>query len=79
MGFGKVKCIFNMTYYMNATIMENNIIKCDSPALQTSLGYSEEGTGYSDEGGIPWYNVSITINGREITQSTIKFEYYYDP
>lgn len=41
MGFGKVKCIFNMTYIMNATIMENDIMKCDTPPLQSSLGYSE--------------------------------------
>jgi hypothetical protein len=41
MGFGKAKCIFNLTYQMNATIMENDILKCDSPPLQAALGYSE--------------------------------------
>jgi hypothetical protein len=60
MGFGRVKCIFNLTYVMNATIMEENIIKCDSPPLPSSLGFS-------DYNGVPWYNVSITINGKEIT------------
>ena len=79
MGFGKAKCIFNMTYTMNATILENNILKCDTPALQAQLGYAESGTGYSDEGNVPWYNVSITINGKEIVQSPLKFEYYVDP
>lgn len=72
MGFGKVKCIFNMTYVMNATIMEENIIKCDSPPLPSSLGYSETG-------GVPFYNISITLNGKEITESKLKFIYYIDP
>ena len=31
MGFGKAKCIFNNTWVMNATVMEMDIIKCDSP------------------------------------------------
>jgi hypothetical protein len=64
---------------MNATIMENNLLKCDSPPLQAALGYSESGTGYSDEGNVPWYNISITINGKEIVSSSLKFEYYVDP
>lgn len=32
MGFGKVKCIFNETY-MNASIINEQTIICDSPAL----------------------------------------------
>ena len=79
MGFGKAKCIFNMTYVMNATIMENDLLKCDSPPLSAAMGYSDSGTGYSEEGNVPWYNISITINGKEIVQSKLKFEYYVDP
>lgn len=56
MGFGKVKCIFNNTIQMNATIMEEDIIMCDSPPLPASFGFSD---------GIPWYNISITLNGKE--------------
>lgn len=72
MGFGKVKCIFNLTYVMNATIMEQDVIKCDSPPLPPSQGYSETG-------GVPFYNISVTLNGKEISESKLKFIYYIDP
>jgi len=32
MGFGRIKCIFNGTR-MNATIIDNTTVKCDSPPL----------------------------------------------
>ena len=68
MGFGKVKCIFNNTYYMNATIMESDIIKCDSPPLP-------EG----DFEGTPWFNISITLNERDVSDTHSNFTYYFDP
>lgn len=71
MGFGKVKCIFNDTIQMNATIMEEDIIKCDSPPLPPSFGYADNSA--------PFYFVSITLNGKEITDAKIKFIYYIDP
>lgn len=58
MGFGKVKCIFNGTIYMNATIMEEDIIKCDSPPLPPNFGFSDEGA--------PFYYIGLTLNGKEI-------------
>ena len=72
MGFGKVKCVFNDSIMMNATIMEDDIIKCDSPPLPPSFGYAADT-------GAPFYLVSVTINGREWANSTIKFTYYIDP
>lgn len=33
MGFGKVKCVFNETITMNATILSEEEIKCDTPPL----------------------------------------------
>jgi hypothetical protein len=57
MGFGKVKCIFNNTYFMNATILEQDIIKCDSPPFHPADGF------VIDNGTNPWYNLSITLNG----------------
>lgn len=72
MGFGKVKCIFNLTHVMNATILESDVIKCDSPPLPAGLGFS-------DLGGAPWYNISLNLNGKEITESKLKFIYYVDP
>jgi hypothetical protein len=71
MGFGKVKCIFNNTIWMNATIMEGDIVKCDSPPLPPNFGFSEAGA--------PFYYIGITLNGKEITNSSIKFIYYIDP
>jgi hypothetical protein len=78
MGFGKAKCIFNMTYVKNSTTMENDLLKCDSPPLSAAMGYSDSGTCYSEEGNVSWYNDSITINGKKIVQSKLKFEYYVD-
>lgn len=71
MGFNKVKCVFNNTIFMNATIMESDIIKCDTPQLPPSYGYSDVG--------VPFYYVSVTLNGKEISDSKIKFTYYVDP
>lgn len=82
MGFGKVKCIFNNTHIMNATIMEQDIIKCDSPELPNNLGFSDFSAGqlFSDFNGAPFYNVSITLNGKEISgNAKIKFYYYVNP
>jgi hypothetical protein len=71
MGFSKVKCIFNNTIWMNATILEQDIIKCDSPPLPPNFGFSEAGA--------PFYYIGITLNGKEMINSTIKFIYYIDP
>jgi hypothetical protein len=73
MGFGKVKCIFNNTYYMNATILDSETIKCDSPPLYESFTTSQ------NNGSAPWYNLSITLNGKEIAPTHSKFTYYVDP
>jgi IPT/TIG domain len=71
MGFGKAKCVFNNTIYMNATIMEDNIIKCDSPPLPDMMGFSGERA--------PFYNISLTLNGKELSSSNLTFIYYIDP
>jgi hypothetical protein len=33
MGFDKVKCIFNETTYMNATIVDEETMECSTPKL----------------------------------------------
>lgn len=71
MGFGKVKCIFNDTIFMNATIMTNDSIKCDSPPLPPNLGFSDSGA--------PFYYISLTLNGKDRLNTTMKFVYYVDP
>jgi len=40
MGHDKVLCVFNKTIFTNATIMDFETIKCDSPPVLNSLGYS---------------------------------------
>ena len=56
---------------MNATIMEPDIIKCDSPPLPPNMGFADEHA--------PFYYVAVTLNGVETSESLIKFIYYIDP
>ncbi len=74
MGFDRAKCIFNNTYYMNATIMEDNLIKCDSPPLPEAAKTNLNNGKYT-----PWFNVSITFNGRDNALAPFHFTYYVDP
>ena len=73
MGFGRAKCIFNNTIYMNATIMDQHHIKCDSPMLDSELGQGSDAKA-------PFYYVSVTLNGgREQSEAAARFTYYIDP
>lgn len=74
MGHNKVMCVFNKTIFTNATIMEPDIIKCDSPSLLNSMGFSM----MTNE--VIFYYLEITIDGgREIDGPKQKFTYYKDP
>jgi hypothetical protein len=74
MGHNKAMCVFNRTIFTNATIMENDIIKCDSPSLLNSQGYSMM------TNDMVWYWLEVTIDGgREIAGPRQKFMYYRDP
>lgn len=66
MGFGKAKCVFNSTIFMNATIVTSGHIECDSPPL--AKGAQND-----------WYYVALTLNNRDISNSTAKFFYYPEP
>jgi len=70
-GFGKVKCIFNQTHFMNATIVDDNTIKCSTPKLSM------------EQASLPpafmHYKVNVTLNGRDFSDSTSKFAYYPEP
>jgi hypothetical protein len=65
-GFGKAKCIFNNTYWMNATVVDKTKIYCDSPKLVSGNGDM-------------WYNVSVTTDGTYISAATGNFTYYDNP
>ena len=71
MGFDKVKCVYNGTIFMNATIIGSELILCDSPPLPPGSG---------SDSTAPFYYVSVTLNGgKEVANSTMKFIYYIDP
>lgn len=57
MGHNKAMCVFNKTIFTNATIMAENIMKCDSPSLYNDQGYS---TMTKD---LTWYELEVTIDG----------------
>ena len=71
--FGKAKCVFNQTHFMNATIVNENTIKCSTPILPP------------DAAGLPpkyqHYVVQVTLNERDFSDSVsrVQFAYYPDP
>ena len=74
MGHNKAMCVFNKTIFTNATIMHDDIMKCDSPSLYNEQGYS---TMTKD---LAWYEVEVTIDGgRNVEGPKQNFTYYKDP
>ncbi len=74
MGHNKALCIFNGTIFTNATIMEEDIMKCDSPSFLDNFGYSKLITGSE------FYNLEVSISGGvEHNGPKKKFTYYKDP
>jgi len=65
-GFGMAKCLFNGTYYTNATVTSTTVMHCDSPPL------------VSDNGDM-WYNISVTLDGDYISNANWQFLYYDEP
>jgi hypothetical protein len=62
-GFGQAKCIYNLTLQMNATVIDSNTLVCDSPMLESLNGDM-------------WYNISVTLDGQDVSNSDQKFMYY---
>lgn len=61
MGHNKALCVFNKTIFTNATIMDERTLKCDSPSLLNSQGYSMM------TNKMLYYFLEVTIDGgREI-------------
>ena len=65
-GFGKAKCIFNGTIYMNATVLDSNTVACDTPPLESIDGEQ-------------WYNVSVSLDGSYSSKASAIFRYYRQP
>ena len=63
-----VKCLFNGEIKTDATIMNYNELKCDSPALPTKPG--------SEEAAIQTYNLTILVN-EDVEAGPVQHFYYY--
>ena len=58
MGRNKAMCVFNKTIFTNATVMEDDVMMCDSPSMLNQFGYSKI---IGNE--IVFYYLEVTING----------------
>jgi hypothetical protein len=68
-GFGKAACKYNGTYEMNATVISNDTMYCDSPVLD--LGDSDSGDYF--------YTFSVTADGESWSLPNVTFNYYDQP
>lgn len=58
LGRNKAMCVFNHTVFTNATIMTDELMYCDSPALLNAQGYSLL---HGDD--LTFYHLQVTIDG----------------
>jgi hypothetical protein len=61
LGRNKALCVFNKTIYTNATVMDDGLMYCDSPAILDSLGYS-----LLKGDDLKFYNLQVTIDGGKV-------------
>jgi len=64
--------VFNKTVHMNATVMEHDIIKCDSPP---AYGWYKKSEGNEPR----YYDLEITLDGILFGGPAKRFNYYKDP
>ena len=71
-GYSKeIKCVFNRTIFMNATVMDENTIKCDSPSVLNVDGINENNVTFA--------NLEISLNSEDFNGPEQKFYYYVAP
>jgi hypothetical protein len=63
-----VKCVFDRKIFMNATVLSENEIKCDSPSVLNYAGINEKN--------VTEYDLELSLNGIDITGPVYKFYYY---
>ena len=68
LGVGKVLCAFNRTVFMNATVMEPDIIKCDSPAAHQWFK--------AQDNAFIHFDVEVTLDGKVFGGPPQTFAYY---
>ena len=66
-----VKCVFDRKIYTNATVMDENTIKCDSPSVLNYDGVNEKN--------ITQYHLELTLNGNDLNGPVQMFYYYKAP
>ena len=66
-----VKCIFNRSIRMNATVMDDHTIKCDSPSVLNYDGVNENK--------VTSYPLELTLNGEDVNGPQQMFYYYKAP
>ena len=66
-----VKCLFNGEIKMNATVMNYNEIKCDSPPIPNKPG--------SEENSITSYDLTLLVDDDDQSGPVQKFYYYKSP
>ena len=67
----EVKCVFNRTIFTNATVMDENTIKCDSPSVLNADNINENN--------ITFANLEISLNQEDFNGPEQKFYYYVSP
>jgi hypothetical protein len=72
LGRNKALCVFNHTIFTNATVMNENLMYCDSPAILDEMGYTVL---HGDD--LRYHNLQVTIDGGNMIAGTPqKFNYY---
>ena len=66
-GFGTAKCVFNDTFFTNATVVDNTTLYCDTPELVME-----------DEADEMFYKVMISLDGENFSDDAVIFNYYED-
>lgn len=66
-GFGLAKCVFNATWYMNATVADNTTLYCNTPELIME-----------EEGDAMFYEVYVSLDGENFSDDFVIFNYYDD-
>ena len=65
--FGLAKCVFNATWYTNATVADNTTLYCNTPELIIE----EEGDAF-------FYEVYVSLDGENFSDDFVVFNYYDD-
>lgn len=66
--FNIAECVFNGTRYMNATVMSNTTLVCDSPPVIDEFGFNSEN--------VEMYYITVLFAGGSPSGPKQRFDYY---